>query len=78
MPSFPTEIEYSDRYKDNDFEYRHVKVPKAIFQKMPKGRLLSEKEWRVLGIQQSLGWAHYEIYLPEPYVLLFRRKPVVA
>ncbi len=25
-------------------------------------RLLSEKEWRNIGITQSLGWEHYEIH----------------
>jgi len=74
MPCFPTEIEYSEKYADDTFEYRHVKLPKMIFQKMPRERLLSEKEWRSLGVQQSLGWTHYELYPPEPFVLLFRRK----
>ena len=40
---------------------------------MPKGRLLSESEWRALGVMQSRGWAHYEIHKPEPFILLFRR-----
>jgi hypothetical protein len=40
---------------------------------MPKGRLLSESEWRSLGVQQSRGWVHYEIHKPEPHILLFRR-----
>ena len=40
---------------------------------MPKGRLLTENEWRSLGVQQSRGWVHYEIHKPEPHILLFRR-----
>ena len=40
---------------------------------MIKGRLLSENEWRSLGVQQSRGWVHYEIHKPEPHILLFRR-----
>ena len=40
---------------------------------MPKGRLLTEEEWRSLGIQQSRGRKHYEIHRPEPFILLFRR-----
>ncbi|VDN07208.1 unnamed protein product, partial [Onchocerca ochengi] len=32
---------------------------------MPKDRLMSEKEWRSLGIQQSQGWVHYMIHTPE-------------
>ncbi len=73
MPHFPSEIEYSDKYFDDSYEYRHVLLPKAIFKKMPRGRLLQENEWRALGVQQSRGWAHYEMHRPEPYILLFRR-----
>ena len=40
---------------------------------MSKNRLLSENEWRSLGVQQSRGWVHYEIHRPEPHILLFRR-----
>ena len=40
---------------------------------MPKGRLLSENEWRSLGVQQSRGCVHYEIYKPELHILLFRK-----
>nr|GAT48087.1 cyclin-dependent kinase regulatory subunit [Mycena chlorophos] len=36
-------------------------------------RLLSEPEWRGIGITQSLGWEHCEVHAPEPHVLLFRR-----
>ena len=40
---------------------------------MPKNRLLSESEWRGIGVQQSRGWVHYAIHRPEPHILLFRR-----
>ena len=73
MPHFPDEIEYSDKYMDETYEYRHVILPKATYKKVPKGKLLSELEWRGLGVQQSRGWAHYEVHRPEPYILLFRR-----
>lgn len=73
MPHFPDDIEYSEKYYDDHYEYRHVILPKIIFKKMPKSRLLSEMEWRNLGVQQSRGWVHYEIHKPEPYILLFRR-----
>lgn len=49
MPHFPEEIEYSDKYQDDFYEYRHVLLPKAIYKKMPRNRLLSESEWRALG-----------------------------
>ena len=73
MPHFPDEIEYSEKYQDDEFEYRHVLLPKAIYRTMPRGRLLLEEEWRSFGVQQSRGWVHYEIHKPEPFILLFRR-----
>ena len=73
MPHFPDDIEYSDKYNDDLYEYRHVILPKHIYKKMAKNRLLSEMEWRELGVRQSRGWSHYEIHRPEPHVLLFRR-----
>lgn len=60
MPHYPNEIEYSDKYCDEYYEYRHVILPKEVMKKIQnKGKLLSEQEWRMLGIQQSRGWTHY-------------------
>jgi cyclin-dependent kinase regulatory subunit CKS1 len=73
MPHYPSEIEYSDKYQDDSYEYRHVILPKEVYKKLPRSRLLSESEWRGLGVQQSRGWVHYEIHKPEPHILLFRR-----
>mmetsp|Transcript_104023 Transcript_104023/g.320877 ORF Transcript_104023/g.320877 Transcript_104023/m.320877 type:complete len:105 (-) Transcript_104023:332-646(-) len=77
MPHYPDDIEYSEKYADDKFEYRHVILPKAIAKDMYKltsgKRLLEEDEWRNLGVTQSRGWAHYEIHRPEPHILLFRR-----
>ena len=52
----------SYRYSDNDFEYRHVQLPKAMLKVIPKDyfadankgllKLLWEEEWRGLGITQ--------------------------
>jgi cyclin-dependent kinase regulatory subunit CKS1 len=70
------EIEYSDKYADAHFEYRHVILPKETAKLLPQGkamRLLHEDEWRALGVQQSRGWVHYEMHKPEPHILLFRR-----
>ena len=39
-----------------------VIIRKECVNLIPKGRLLSENEWRGLGIQMSLGWEHYCIY----------------
>eukprot|EP00013_Stygamoeba_regulata_P025936 CAMPEP_0177649604 /NCGR_PEP_ID=MMETSP0447-20121125/11484_1 /TAXON_ID=0 /ORGANISM="Stygamoeba regulata, Strain BSH-02190019" /LENGTH=75 /DNA_ID=CAMNT_0019152391 /DNA_START=130 /DNA_END=357 /DNA_ORIENTATION=+ len=70
----PQEIVYSLKYNDDEYEYRHVILPHDIAKLLPKGKLLSEEEWRDLGVQQSLGWVHYAIHRPEPHILLFRRK----
>uniref|UniRef100_A0A8C1H1U0 Cyclin-dependent kinases regulatory subunit n=3 Tax=Cyprininae TaxID=2743694 RepID=A0A8C1H1U0_CYPCA len=67
------QIYYSDKYDDDKFEYRHVMLPKDIAKKVPKTHLMSETEWRNLGVQQSQGWVHYMIHQPEPHILLFRR-----
>lgn len=40
---------------------------------VPKNKLMTEDEWRAIGIQQSRGWIHYMIHEPEPHILLFRR-----
>ncbi|KAI6658533.1 Cyclin-dependent kinases regulatory subunit 1 [Oopsacas minuta] len=67
-------IYYSDKYCDECFEYRHVMLPKDVCRMVPKGRLMSEAEWRGLGVQQSRGWIHYMVHDPEPHILLFRRE----
>ena len=46
-------IYYSDKYFDEKFEYRHVMLPKDIAKLVPKTHLMSESEWRKLGVQQS-------------------------
>lgn len=64
-------IHYSDRYSDENYEYRHVILPKSLLKIIPKQyfcndsgtlRLLEEHEWRGIGITQSLGWEHYEVH----------------
>lgn len=65
-------ILYSEKYFDDEFEYRHVQVPTEMAKQIPK-KLMSEDEWRAVGIQQSHGWVHYMIHEPEPHILLFRR-----
>ncbi|XP_050306483.1 cyclin-dependent kinases regulatory subunit [Anthonomus grandis grandis] len=66
-------IFYSDKYYDDKFEYRHVVIPKEMVKYVPKTHLMSEDEWRGIGIQQSKGWIHYMNHKPEPHVLLFKR-----
>lgn len=41
---------------------RHVILPKELAKSVPKSRLLSDHEWRSLGVQQSRGWQHYAIH----------------
>merc|ERR1712241_284380 len=67
------QIYYSDKYYDEHYEYRHVMLPKDIAKMVPKTHLMSESEWRAIGVQQSQGWIHYERHEPEPHILLFRR-----
>lgn len=42
MPHYPDEIEYSDKYMDDYYEYRHVLLPKEVYKRIQKGRLLSQ------------------------------------
>ncbi|CAO1629710.1 unnamed protein product [Parajaminaea phylloscopi] len=77
-------IHYSEKYSDDKWEYRHVILPKPLLKMIPKNyfdpeepgvlRILSDQEWRGIGITQSLGWEHYEVHAPEPHILLFRRE----
>ncbi|TIB89222.1 hypothetical protein E3Q19_03101, partial [Wallemia mellicola] len=79
-----TIVIYSDRYSDDFFEYRHVILPKQVLRLLPRSyfeaddsgvlRILSENEWRGMGITQSLGWEMYATHAPEPHILLFRRE----
>ncbi|KAL0083791.1 cyclin-dependent kinases regulatory subunit 1, partial [Phycomyces blakesleeanus] len=54
--------------------YRHVILPLQIARWIPHSDLLTEREWRSLGIRQSRGWEHYMVHAPEPHILLFRRE----
>ncbi|XP_003744869.1 cyclin-dependent kinases regulatory subunit [Galendromus occidentalis] len=67
------DISYSDKYYDDKYEYRHVILPKQIAARVPRTHLMTESEWRQLGVQQSPGWIHFMIHVPEPHILLFRR-----
>ncbi|KAL4263257.1 Cyclin-dependent kinases regulatory subunit [Pleurotus pulmonarius] len=62
LEEYIEKIHYSDRYSDD--------IPEDA----GTLRLLTEQEWRGIGITQSLGWEHYEVHAPEPHVLLFRRR----
>lgn len=48
-------------------ECRHVILPKDIAALVPKEKLMSETEWRKMGVQQSRGWVHYMNHKPGMY-----------
>jgi len=63
----------SNRYSDNEYEYRHVQLPKNMLKAIPKEyhdpakgtlKLLWEEEWRALGITQVSRniTTSYELY----------------
>lgn len=68
---------YSDKFYDNEFEYRYVTLPRSCSDKIielrDKGKYLTEDEARDIGIIQSKGWIHYDYHIPEPHILLFKR-----
>ncbi|BFZ13827.1 hypothetical protein BsWGS_16866 [Bradybaena similaris] len=67
------QITYSDKYYDDKYEYRHVMLPVKLAKQVPKNHLMTETEWRNIGVQQSPGWVHYMVHAPERHILLFRR-----
>lgn len=61
------QIEYSEKYHDAVYEYRHVVLPKELVgllarDEHKKIRLQSDAEWRGVGIQMSRGWQHYAVH----------------
>lgn len=46
-------------------------LPKELAKQVPKTHLMSEEEWRRLGVQQSLGWVHYMVH--EPGMVVYRQ-----
>ncbi|KAJ2813453.1 hypothetical protein H4S07_000675 [Coemansia furcata] len=74
IQNYSGDIYYSERYSDDEFEYRHVSMPEGLRRYLPNPpRIMEEIEWRSLGVQQSAGWEHYMVHVPEPHVLLFKR-----
>jgi hypothetical protein len=39
-------------------------LPKELVKLVPKTHLMSEAEWRSIGVQQSQGWVHYMTHQP--------------
>lgn len=46
------------------FTTRHVLLPKQLAKLVPQSRLMTEAEWRKLGVTQSRGWVHYLYHAP--------------
>ncbi|XP_033215546.1 cyclin-dependent kinases regulatory subunit 1-like isoform X4 [Belonocnema kinseyi] len=66
MRTMPTDqIQYSEKYNDDKYEYRHVILPVDLAKNVPKSHLMTETEWRNLGVQQSPNWVHYMMHGPE-------------
>lgn len=59
------EIQYSEKYNDDKYEYRHVILPLDLAKNVPKSHLMTETEWRNLGVQQSPHWMHYMMHGPD-------------
>lgn len=38
---------------------------------VPKTHLMSEEEWRGIGVQQSKGWVHYMTHSPGMYYIYY-------
>jgi cyclin-dependent kinase regulatory subunit CKS1 len=45
-------------------------LPKELSKLVPKDHLMSEQEWRSIGVQQSRGWIHYMIHEPGFFVFI--------
>ncbi|GFZ47197.1 hypothetical protein JCM24511_04940 [Saitozyma sp. JCM 24511] len=72
VDQYSEKITYSARYANDEWEFRHVIIPKQLLRYCPPG-ICTEDQWRGLGIRQSPGWEMYMRHEPEPHVLLFRR-----
>lgn len=73
MPFYPSEIRYADKFITGEYEYTHVILPKHFLPKLT-GQLLTDKDWKLLGINICSSWENYMVYAPEKHVILFRRK----
>ena len=67
-------FQYSKKYYDENFEYRHIKVPNNVLYVLPKPPiLLSTIDMEKIGLKLSDGWVNYLRHKPEPHILLVRR-----
>lgn len=56
-------VDYSERYETDEYIYRHVRLPRSLARLVPKGQLLTEKEWKetILRLEMTSGWEHYPL-----------------
>lgn len=47
--------------------FRHVILPQNMAKHVPRNHLMTETEWRNLGVQQSPHWVHYMVHIPGMY-----------
>uniref|UniRef100_T1J6P5 Cyclin-dependent kinases regulatory subunit n=1 Tax=Strigamia maritima TaxID=126957 RepID=T1J6P5_STRMM len=64
-------IEYSDKYSDDEYDYRHVTLPVVLARLVPRTHLMTETEWRNLGVKQSVEWKHYMFHGPGMKLVVF-------
>ncbi len=73
------EFTVSRRYQDDEYEYRHLHIPRGMAARFsPASELLSERSIRVMDPQglpglPGTGWEHYMWHHPEKHILLVRR-----
>eukprot|EP00494_Astrolonche_serrata_P004418 UN04431 len=65
-------ILYGRVRQDDFFLYREVVVPEWLGIQLSNNYLLSEPEWRAIGIQMSQGWMNYDLS-DECTILKFRK-----
>ena len=72
-----SQVQYGQRYRDDGgFEYTHVHLKRGTIR--DTSRLLTCVEWQDLGVDLPGDWQHYTFHLPEPHILLMRRKLPIA
>ena len=72
-------IMYSPPYEDAHYQYRHVFLPQCWKELAPQinvKRLLSEEEWRAIGITMSKGWTVTIFFYQTEKTTFFKKKPV--
>ncbi len=52
-------------------------LPKELSKLVPKDHLMSETEWRSIGVQQSRGWQHYLIHEPGNFKQIHLNKKIL-